>query len=821
MDEISAAPAITVTAKQANSIAGAMEKHRADVKKEEKAAKDAARQANIAAGRANPADVGRRASGQPPSVTGPDERGMSATIASKQMRTTGGGSLTLHRQEGSDYTHVTTADGQTYALTDDEVREVYFRVHDMDDGEFKVGENEGLVDKEGFLFGQIMKVGSDRYDVQIDGKRAFTLSPKDATRLEQAGSDLSTAKRLDTEFGKIDVFSTGGGKVGVRHLGDDGKPLETTFNAGSWRKLGQAVDVVFEGFDEEDTNPNAPDSGVASKTVKTNVGNVTVQLKGEWGAPDSSLSMMPEKGDWGVVVDGPHMDAWLSAIAGVLEESAGSRRLSAGQVSLSEATGVAPIQQTSDSRGRFRVLLIKEGWGTSGYYPEAVLRRDGPQVWPKGTHMYLNHPTVSEAAERPEGDVRSWASITTTDPVWDPAQRGLVAEVQVFPQWRQLLNEEFAREVGLSIRASGRVEYGEAAGREGPIVTSLDEGVSVDWVTKAGAGGRVLELIESARSEGSGLLRRATEAKQPPVKRGSAKEPEVDEELDGEDDEAQDGDWKGKPAFLKAKEAASLTEGASLGQWLEARMHLGFTKLADELYGDGRLTREERIGLSQAVGDGLKAFVTRVEADCPRLYQRAVWDSPEEPDDDSQELEEAPSSAAATTEPGSPPATTSKEEGMPELTEAQAHDLREANATAEAAKNEAEQRAAAAENRLQRFEALEAARPVVRTVLAESGLPGRAQDRLLATVTADSVPLADGRLDEEALRKTVTEAAEAEKAYLASLAEDAGAGQVRGLGESARTDRNNGGDLDQRLTEAFKGLGMDDKAAQTAAYGRG
>ncbi|MFC6080927.1 hypothetical protein [Sphaerisporangium aureirubrum] len=167
---------------------------------------------------------------------------------------------------------------------------------------------------------------------------------------------------------------------------------------------------------------------------------------------------------------------------------------------LTEATaGFGAIQQTQAIPGRRRVLLIQPGWGSSGYYSEALLKRDGPKTWPAGTQNFVNHPTASEEAERPERAVEDWASVLITDPVWDPVERGLVAEVQIFPQWQWLLNEEFLKQVGLSIRATGTVEFGEAEGREGPIVTSLAEGISVDWVTKAGAGGRVLQLIESAR----------------------------------------------------------------------------------------------------------------------------------------------------------------------------------------------------------------------------------------------------------------------------------------------------------------------------------
>jgi hypothetical protein len=53
----------------------------------------------------------------------------------------------------------------------------------------------------------------------------------------------------------------------------------------------------------------------------------------------------------------------------------------------------------------------------------------------------------------------------------------------------------------VSIRANAVVEQGEAEGREGTIVSELVEGVSVDFVTQAGRGGRILSVLESARPQ--------------------------------------------------------------------------------------------------------------------------------------------------------------------------------------------------------------------------------------------------------------------------------------------------------------------------------
>ena len=57
------------------------------------------------------------------------------------------------------------------------------------------------------------------------------------------------------------------------------------------------------------------------------------------------------------------------------------------------------------------------------------------------------------------------------------------------------------------------------------------------------------------------------------------------------------------------------TKGANLADYLEALIHREFTNRADDLFGMGRVTREERIALSNAIGDALDAFHARLQQD--------------------------------------------------------------------------------------------------------------------------------------------------------------------------------------------------------------
>lgn len=160
------------------------------------------------------------------------------------------------------------------------------------------------------------------------------------------------------------------------------------------------------------------------------------------------------------------------------------------------------IERAVRSDNTVPLKLIQPGWGSSGYYSADVLKRDGPGIFTEGLHMYLNHPTETEAQERPERDVRDLAGRLTSNATWQEngaAGPGLYADAEVFQPFRGVL-DELAPHIGVSIRAGGLVSEGEAGGQRGRIVEQLVRADSVDYVTRAGAGGQVVTIMESARS---------------------------------------------------------------------------------------------------------------------------------------------------------------------------------------------------------------------------------------------------------------------------------------------------------------------------------
>lgn len=150
--------------------------------------------------------------------------------------------------------------------------------------------------------------------------------------------------------------------------------------------------------------------------------------------------------------------------------------------------------------GSFLIDIITPGWGSSGYYSAPVLEQAATdKVFPAGTHMYLDHPTATEKKDLPERSVRTLAAVLEKDAYWDASKGALVAPAKVYSHNRAAL-KEMKDDIGVSIRASAEVGWGEAEGRTGQLITRLVEGKSVDFVTHAGRGGRIAEVLESARA---------------------------------------------------------------------------------------------------------------------------------------------------------------------------------------------------------------------------------------------------------------------------------------------------------------------------------
>lgn len=139
----------------------------------------------------------------------------------------------------------------------------------------------------------------------------------------------------------------------------------------------------------------------------------------------------------------------------------------------------------------WRTRIIQVGQGSSGIYTEQMLRQYGPAAFPKGTRVFFNHATENEQWDRPAGDVTKIAGKLRTDPEFE--NDGLYAEIE-FGEAALPIVRDFHDVIGVSINAGG---WSDEDGVVQEIVPSKLN--SVDLVTEPGAGGRLIELMESFR----------------------------------------------------------------------------------------------------------------------------------------------------------------------------------------------------------------------------------------------------------------------------------------------------------------------------------
>jgi len=84
---------------------------------------------------------------------------------------------------------------------------------------------------------------------------------------------------------------------------------------------------------------------------------------------------------------------------------------------------------------------------------------------------------------------------------------------------------------------------------------------------------------------------------------------------------------KYKPVREKMLESlVPLLEKSNLAEWLESRLHLSLTMMADDMFGNGNVTRDERKVLSGAIGVALDGYHTFLVENAPQLFDRRPWD---------------------------------------------------------------------------------------------------------------------------------------------------------------------------------------------------
>lgn len=501
--------------------------------------------------------------------------------------------------------------------------------------------------------------------------------------------------------------------------------------------------------------------------------------------------------------------------------------MSTERTKLSEAVASAFREGSPTSGSRREITIIRSGWGSSGYYSPEVLERDIPRIFPPGSQMYLNHPTQEEDQMRPERDLRDLVGKVTSEPRM--AGVDSVSEAHVYDHWQPVI-EAIAPDVGLSIRAFGIAEHGSAGGKEGMVIQSLTEGLSIDYVTKAGAGGAVGPLIEAAREHSPAPTDQAITAFNA-ILESAGKQPIPRHLLEEvlkqptDDDLVKEAETVGA---LPVWESEEMIEAESLyDQFLERdvsdaeRIALAKKGQAIPIKNDkgevigGRFpmancedVKAAAMSVGRGKGDDIKSFIKRVASklSCPVPFKEAA--PPPKPKED-------PMADSATLE--------SLQESMRQL-----QDEVKTNKEESAKKvKEAEARAERAEEALLRSKAAD----VVARVVNEKGkIPAKARTRIVEAALGQDLPTrSDGSLDESVLEERARGEIRKEEEYLEALIGKPQGG-VRGAGpapggffESGRPGSNGDEPTEEdtkSLVEAFKRQGMSEEAAKAAAEGR-
>ena len=144
-----------------------------------------------------------------------------------------------------------------------------------------------------------------------------------------------------------------------------------------------------------------------------------------------------------------------------------------------------------------KVALIKPGFGNEKdkhYYPIEVLERDAHVF--EGVKMYATDHRPEEKSVRTEVAVITACPVAFTDD-GAPIAHAAVHDPDFAEQARNRDKLDTLDTLECSILALGRTRKGDVDGKEANIVEAITKGQSVDWVTKAGAGGHAVALAES------------------------------------------------------------------------------------------------------------------------------------------------------------------------------------------------------------------------------------------------------------------------------------------------------------------------------------
>jgi hypothetical protein len=302
------------------------------------------------------------------------------------------------------------------------------------------------------------------------------------------------------------------------------------------------------------------------------------------------------------------------------------------------------VESTAAERGmvasKFKVVMLREGLGNFGdafFYTKEALE-SGVSVF-EGKKIYANHPRKSDEEDLPERDVRDVVGYYS-DVMVESGQDGqslLTGVVNMMPdksfEWaRALMREavEYSKKypnqdfVGLSINANGessempletfmrenaglpepcmlKLKQAVAAGVETVrVATNFTEAVSCDLVTEAGAGGKVIAMLEGERK----MAKKVTKNKESDGSDAGHDDAAKDKELIsamlkkhlGEEKQDEATEKAATEAYQAARESGMEAEEAAecVGQSMKmSKILAGKKEAAEKKEGDDAGAKEE------------------------------------------------------------------------------------------------------------------------------------------------------------------------------------------------------------------------------------
>ena len=143
--------------------------------------------------------------------------------------------------------------------------------------------------------------------------------------------------------------------------------------------------------------------------------------------------------------------------------------------------------------GKYRIRIIVPGQGSSGIYTAENLAESAP-LFKAGTEMFIDHPTETEEWERPERSIRDYAGVFLEDATVGE-DGALYTVCKVFSGVNELIKDKWEH-IGVSINAWCADPISENG-----IIPPIAGVRSVDFVTTPGAGGAIIDLLESNRND--------------------------------------------------------------------------------------------------------------------------------------------------------------------------------------------------------------------------------------------------------------------------------------------------------------------------------